>query len=104
MPSGSRHTLQVSRLASQSALQWLGSVNVKAWNSIVGALKPVRPGLQCFVTAKLKRARLPVVARPLWHVRGWVHQLALPGDMLRPTGHRYDSQRFMDTLKPGGKP
>ena len=59
----------MSRLASQPVLQWLGSVNVEAWNSSVGVLKPARPELQCFVTAKLKMARLPVVARPLWHVR-----------------------------------
>ncbi len=44
MPSGSRHTLQVSRLASQPVLQWLGSVNVEACHLSVGALEPARPG------------------------------------------------------------
>ena len=59
MPSGSRHTLQVSSLSSQPVSQWLRSVSVEAWKSSVGALEPACPGtvnlmssLQCAVSAK----------------------------------------------------
>ena len=57
--------------ACQSAfvVQRFRNVSADALDLRVDALKPARPELQCFVTAKLKMARLPVVARPLWHVR-----------------------------------
>ena len=42
--------------ASQPVLQWLGSVNVEAWNSGVGALKPARP--RCVTLMSLRKLRM----------------------------------------------
>ncbi len=53
----------MSRLASQPVLQWLRSVTFEAWNSSVGALKPARPEILCFVSANLKIAGLYVMVK-----------------------------------------
>ena len=65
----------MSRLASQPVLLWLRSVNVEAWNSSVGALEPVRPGIQCLVSANLKTAGLQVVVEAIVAFMCW----AVPG-------------------------
>ena len=58
MPSGSRHTLQVSRLASQPVLQWFRNVSADALDLRVNALEPERPKIQCFVSANLGKNML----------------------------------------------